>query len=349
MQDTLFLLVISGTDTIKHQGISAAGASHDLLPYTAALDAEFIYYGYRTSMSSPRNEHNTADGTLWTGSLPVSPNGIVSPALISKACLNLLGIDILIADTGAHIKAQCPYISIREKPGADISSGQAMTYGEVLELYQAGKEFTESIGKYQNVIIAECVVGGTTTALGLLEALGYQCSQMLSSSFPDGNHSLKEKLVREGLCQAKITNDPLTALAAMGDPMQAFVAGLAETCLDNDIQVTLAGGTQMIAVYALIKKLNSQATSNKVKIITTPWVANDKSAKFQELLQLCSPDLEVEYPDTETIRSNHLLDQQISMLSENQLTLNSILDRYEEGHVKEGIGMGALLQLINSI
>ena len=67
--NALFLLVISGTDTINHQGISAAGASHEMLPYTAALDAEFIYHGYTKTLDK----------------LPVSPNGIVSPALISKA------------------------------------------------------------------------------------------------------------------------------------------------------------------------------------------------------------------------------------------------------------------------
>ena len=138
MKNTLFLLVISGTDTIKHQGISAAGASHEMLPYTAALDAEFIYYGHT----------NTLD------KLPVSPNGIVSPTLISKACLNLLGMDILIVDTGAHIKPQCPYISIREKPSRDISTGQAMDYDEVNELYQAGKKFTETIKSYNQIIVA---------------------------------------------------------------------------------------------------------------------------------------------------------------------------------------------------
>jgi uncharacterized protein (TIGR00303 family) len=333
MDKTLFLLVISGTDTIKHQGISAAGANHEMLPYTAALDAEFIYYGYTKTLDK----------------LPVSPNKIVSPALISKACLNLLGIDILTVDTGAHIKSQCPYISVREKPGADISTGQAMTYAEVLELYQAGRDFLGSIKNYNHVIVAECVVGGTTTAFGLLEAMGYKCSQMLSSSLPNGNHNLKESLVHEGLSKAIINDDPLSAVAALGDPMQAFVTGLSLSCTENNIQVTLAGGTQMIAVGALIERLNGQrSTVNGMRIVTTPWIVNDKSAKFTELHQLCCPDIEVQYPDTESIRTNHLLNEQISSLTDSQLTLKLIIDRYEEGHVKEGIGMGALMNLLRN-
>lgn len=328
MQDTLFLLVISGTDTIKHKGISAAGANHEMLPYTAALDAEFLYHGHTKSLDK----------------LPISPSGIVSPALISKACLNLLGIDILIVDTGAHIKPQCPYISVREKPSDDISTGQAMTYDEVLELYQAGKKFPESIRNYKHIIVAECIVGGTTTAMGLLEALGYKCSEMLSSSFPDGNHKLKEGLVREGLSKARINDDPLSAVSAMGDPMQVFVAGLAQSCSEKGIQVTLAGGTQMIAIGSLLTKLNTKhSTLSEIEIITTPWVVNDKSAKFTELHQLCCPNIEVLYSDTESIRDNHLLNKQISSLTGNQLTLKLVLDRYDEGHVKEGIGLGSLL------
>ncbi len=331
MPNTLFLLVISGTDTIKHPGISAAGANHEMLPYTAALDAEFIYHGHTKTLDK----------------LPISPNNIVSPALISKACLNLLGIDKLIIDTGAHIKPQCPYITVREKPSGDISTGQTMTYDEVVELYQTGKNFHETIKNYNHVIIAECIVGGTTTALGLLEALGYKCSRMLSSSFPDGNHSLKEDLVRKGLSQAQITHDPLTAVAAMGDPMQAFTCGLAQSCSENNIQVTLAGGTQMIAIASLIEKLNPQSENlNRINILTTPWVIHDQSAQFIKLQEQCCPNIKALTFNPNLLDTYEDLDSEILKLSNNALSLKQITDRYSEGHVKEGVGMGALINQV---
>jgi NaMN:DMB phosphoribosyltransferase len=86
----MFFLVIGGTKTIKHPGISAAGASHELLPYTAALDAEYICLGKTLSLDS----------------IPVSPAGIVSPALISRKCLELLKMPVRVINAGAPVTPQ---------------------------------------------------------------------------------------------------------------------------------------------------------------------------------------------------------------------------------------------------
>lgn len=328
MSQPLFILIISGTDTIKHPGISAAGASQEMLRYTAALDAEFIYHGQTKTLDK----------------LPVSPNGIVSPALISKACLNLLGIPSVIIDAGAHIKPQCPYIQVRKEPAKDIATGQAMTISEVEELISTGHELAKEFADFDELIIAECVVGGTTTALGLLTALGYDCFDMISSSFPDGNHGLKKQIIEQGLSRSIFTtlrrDKPLEAIAAMGDPMQALATGLVQ---GSKQKITLAGGTQMLAVAALLQRL--EAGSSKLKdlqISTSPWIINDKSAKFNELHQLVCPEIHVK--SFELPASSFQLAQTVEKLSE--LKLETILARYNEGHVKEGVGMGALLNVI---
>lgn len=316
-----------------------------MLKYTAALDAEFIYQG----------ECKTLDY------LPVSPSGIVSPALISKACLNLLNAEILIVDLGAHIKPQCPYLAFRDLPSRDISSGQAMSYEEVLDLFNAGKKLAEELKtkKYPEIIIAECVVGGTTTALGLLSALGYECYGILSSSFPDGNHELKETLVRAGLKRASELNsnfdllvqeDPLHAVAALGDPIQAWIAGLSITLSKNSVNHTLAGGTQMLAVKALIKKLKD-ACQFDVQIVTTPWVVEDKSANFKRLAAQCFAT-EYHYAQIFDILNLPKLNQEIELLSQKSCTrplkFSEIVELYSQGHVKEGVGMGALLHSLLS-
>ena len=233
--NSLFILIISGTETIKHPGISAAGASHEMLQYTAALDAEFIYHGRTKTLDS----------------LPVSPEGIVSPALISKACLNLLEIPVVIIDAGAHIKPQCPYIQVRTEPAADIATGQAMSEAEVTELIETGRELAQDFDKFDELIIAECVVGGTTTALGLLSALGFDCLDMMSSSLPNGNHNLKKKLIKQCLINFETSFEPTRAIARAGDPMQALTLGLLEAAGDK---VTLAGGSQTLAIAAALQK-----------------------------------------------------------------------------------------------
>ncbi|MBT6844106.1 MAG: TIGR00303 family protein [Candidatus Melainabacteria bacterium] len=321
----LFILVISGTDTIKHPGISAAGASQEMLKYTAALDAEFIYHGQTKTLDQ----------------LPASPNGIVSPALISKACLSLLGIPSVIIDAGAHIKPQCPYIQVRYQPAADISTGKAMTRNDVLELILTGNELAEEFSKFDKLIIAECVVGGTTTALGLLSAMGYDCAGMVSSSFPNGNHALKREIIEQGLANrpASSNKDAIQDLAAMGDPSQALIAGLVQ---GSKQEVTLAGGTQMLAIAALIKSLGKKA---QFSISPSPWVIKDQSAKFFELHQLVCPEIEIKSQGLKACQSLELEDK-VKELS--GLELKDIFARYNEGHVKEGVGMGALLTELNT-
>ncbi len=320
----MFFLVIGGTKTIKHPGISAAGASHELLPYTAALDAEYICLGK----------------TLTLPSVPVSPAGIVSPALITRRCLDLLKMPLQVINAGAPVTPQLSeewMTDLGALQAESVETGMAIEFSEVLRLYEAGRNvIARSAATLQSIIIAECVVGGTTTAQGLLRALSYDVSGLMSSSIPNGNHSLKADLVEQGYQAALkrsdfspelVAQNPLLAISAMGDPMQAVVAGIAVECIERGIEFTLAGGSQMIAIASLVEKM----IDHDINVVTTPWVMNDKSARIQDLLSLCCKR-------TKLSAATSIPDE----LKELPLAA------YDQGHVKEGVGAGALMQLVQA-
>jgi len=335
-----FVLIIAGTELINTPGISAAGASSELLAYTAALDAEFIYYGQVKTLEK----------------LPVSPSGIVSPALISKACLNILEAKIHIINLGAHQKPQCPHHEFYNSQSLCPSTAQALTPETTLKLFESGKNFALNFKAEDELIIAECVVGGTTTALGLLTGLGYKCFDWVSSSIPEGNHALKKQIILEGLNQLKphqkklITQNPLFAISAFGDAMQAFTSGLAIMASNKNIKTTLAGGSQMLAIKSLIDRL---ATKVNITLAPSPWVVNDKSANYQKLINLCVPGTTYQVFDLSQKLSNPLLDHEVRLLSKNscarELSLEEIFSQYNQGHVKEGIGIGGLLNAVSSL
>ncbi len=372
MKKPFFLLLISGTELIKYPGISAAGESHQALRYTAKLDAEFVIARSVSDEAIHSTTDSTANGLPRRyaarndgACLPISPHGIVSPALITKACLNLLDAEILIIDLGAHEKPNCDYISVRESPSGDISEENAFNLEQAQNLYQQGQSFINEISNYgfdpkqHQLVIAECLVGGTTTALGLITGLGYECFNMISSSFPGGNHDLKKDLVNKGLKRIlskkkdfslQVKTEPLVASAALGDALQPFITGMAAKALQQKLSLTLAGGTQMLAIKTLIdaKLKNEFSNINElITIATTPWVVNDKSANFTQLVNILSPGTPLQVPDIELVIANQELSAEVKELSrENlnqELSLIKILERYQEGHVKEGVGLGAML------
>ncbi len=320
-----FVLVIAATDLILNvDGISAAGASQQDLEYTASRDAEFIT--------------NTPNSLL-----PLSPSGIVSPALISKACLNLLNIPSLIIDLGTHHQTQCPRLILSEGASRDPRNSLAIDFDEVLKLYNEGQSLYQKMIELNfnpdqdQLIIAECVVGGTSTAYSVLNALGYECENLFSSSFPNGNHQIKKQIFKEISLQhhkqlQSSINEPLEAVSLCGDKMQAFVSGVLNSPCKN---IILAGGTQMLAVAALSQ------TQGNYSIHTSPWVHYDNSASFNALHKLCAPHTTIQSAKTQEIEQCSILEEEIKRISNYQL--QDIIRAYNQGHVKEGVGMGALL------
>lgn len=326
---TSFILATAQTEVVKHPGISAAGVDLEKLKLTAQLDSEYLLNGEIKS-----SEY---------GALPISPAGIASPVLISRACHELSSIPVKVFDT--------------KSTSASVETGFAIAREEVSELFERGQKFARDY-IFQNpqttkLILGECVVGGTTTAMGLLKALGYECEGMLSSSIPNGNHDLKIRLVNQGLKSAlkredfsleKVQLDPLLAISAMGDPMQATVAGICLEALSGGLQVVLAGGSQMIAVASLlfqisfVEELGSGDLSfnnlqgslfDNLSVCTTPWVAHDKSARTMDLANLVCPEVVVSCPGFDQYREHP--------------DYPELFKAYDQGHVKEGVGAGALM------
>lgn len=159
-------------------------------------------------------------------------------------------------------------------------------------------------------------------------ALGYNGN--VSSSADENPLELKKQVVEEGMKASGLTfgclkDDPMKAIACMGDPMMPAVAGLVAGFQDTDTSVVLAGGTQMAAVYALIKHMG--LNTEKIAIATTRYVVEDKSANFIQLTTtLGVPVVYVADPGF----------GKSSMKG---------LHRYETGTIKEGAGAGGAMYL----
>jgi uncharacterized protein (TIGR00303 family) len=171
------------------------------------------------------------------------------------------------------------------------------------------------------------VVGGTTTALAVLTGLGWKAMGKVNSSHPTCNHQQKWDLVCAGLETLNLrfrTASPMQIVAAVGDPMQIVVAGMT-IAASLRCGVLLAGGTQMLAVYALTQALaqaeNLAWCPEQVLVGTTRWVAEDSTGDTVGLAQLTNAAL---------------LATSLSFADARYAALRA----YEQGYVKEGVGAG---------
>lgn len=312
----LFLLVIGSTETALIGGISAAGQSTEKLKLTPAFDADFLLSSKSTDLLDAAKK------------IPVSPSGIPSPVILSKAMAEHLELDILVVDAGAFVKPNGDHLALSMGPAKSIVTGNALGPIKTNFLYQRGEKLISNFSKYPYVIIGECVPGGTTTALSVLCALGINAFDLVSSSFPEGTNLWKSQIVKDALLEHSnlftlINKTPLKACDFFGDPMQVFIAGLIKGSQKANLPLMLAGGSQMLAVYYLSKRILEYDPQNIV-IGTTSWVANDKNARTKKLAELCSAPL-------------------IASGVNFKESKHSGLSAYEEGHIKEGVGAGGLM------
>jgi uncharacterized protein (TIGR00303 family) len=159
--------------------------------------------------------------------------------------------------------------------------------------------------------------------------LGIDAVGKVNSSHPVCNHGQKWDLVQAGLAKIPPSVDPLELVAAVGDPMQVVVAGMA-IAASRSCGVLLGGGTQMLAVYALIQAIAYTYSLSwqpaEIVIGTTRWVAEDPTGATVDLAQ--------------SLHKNSippLLATQLSFANSRYPQLQA----YERGFVKEGIGAGA--------
>ena len=323
------LLVLASTRTAEQPGISAAGCTPSARRTTALADAELLLKG----PSVPP-----------TWSLPPLPAG-VSPALISWVVCQQLGLDPQVAALGLPVPPQFPHLRFEDPhfgPGGCVSSGAAMEPERVQQLMHRGWRFGRRL--HRPLVLAECVPGGTTTALAVLTGLGLPVETMVSGSALHPPMAFKQQLVCEGLsylpCNRNI--NVMTLLAAVGDPFQAFATGLLMGALDGDQPVLLAGGSQMAAVLALaldaVPSDRRQQLCDRVLIGTTAWLAAERlhlATPSSSLMALLS-NLENHYSVSVQAYAAGL------RFSESR---HSRLRDFEKGYVKEGVGAGGLALL----
>ncbi|TAE58735.1 MAG: TIGR00303 family protein [Nostocales cyanobacterium] len=318
----IFSCVLGFTETCLIPGISAAGLTPEDRKYTACADAEFLYYGATHEAVYP---------------LPPLTAG-ASPVLISRAVVAELKIPVYLFNAGLNITPAVPYIDLGGKPARCVSSGAAMEISTVKHLLDQGLSWGSQLSEKITdgyLILSECVVGGTTTALAVLTGLGINANNKVNSSHPICNHAQKWDVVNSGLGKFPRFTDPLELVAAVGDPMQVVVAGMA-IAASRRCGVLLAGGTQMLAVYALLQAIaNTYSLTwqpEAVVVGTTRWVAEDATGATVELarhLSTSKMNWVTEIPP--------LLATQLSFTNSRYPQLRA----YEQGFVKEGVGAGA--------
>lgn len=314
----IFACILGFTETGLIPGISAAGLTPEDRQYTACADAEFLYYGTEYYPKYP---------------LPPLTSG-ASPVLITRAVVANLHIPIYLFNAGLLHIPPVPLIDLGGMAAKCLSQGAAMDIAMVKQLLTEGLRWGSQLScdaANSYLILSECVVGGTTTALAILTGLGIDAVGKVNSSHAVCNHKQKWDLVQTGLAKAKISSlvDPLELVAAVGDPMQVVVAGMA-IAASRSCGVLLGGGTQMLAVYALIQAIaHTYSLSWKpaeIVIGTTRWVAEDPTGATVDLAQSFSKNSIPPLLATKLSFANSRYPQ---------------LQAYERGFVKEGVGAGA--------
>lgn len=303
-----YCCVIGNTETAKIPGVSAAGANPEATDFTPAADMELLYFG----------RCKCIDG------VPITPDGIPTPGIVTMSALKLAPMPIFVVNGGLRVKPHTPYIEVDGSPGGDIRTGKAVKGAERAfdRALVAGRQLAKMV---DYLVVGESIPGGTTTALGVLTALGYDTKEKVASTFPVNPHDLKGKVVAEGIAASGIDpellrNDAMAAVQAVGDPMMAPAAGLIAGAAES-VPVLMAGGTQMAAVLAIIKAMDDTVMDN-LALGTTRWISEDKTSDLTGLVS--------QMGDVPVMAAN----------------LNFSASRYdglrvyETGLVKEGVGAG---------
>ncbi|WP_434522929.1 nicotinate-nucleotide--dimethylbenzimidazole phosphoribosyltransferase [Halorubrum sp. AS12] len=323
------LIVVGGTTaTAAIDGISAAGADPDLRVHTPSADLEIVESG-RPAPDSP---------------VPVSPTGCPTPAVVTRAVRELLGpgsLPVEFLDAGLGAPTAAAVRDVGAAPGGDIRDPEPVP--EAAAVFERARAMAPELaavdgdsgpdgdgegeaGGDAELLVAETIPGGTTTALGVLTALGERAA--VSSSLPANPIERKRRVVAEaldasGLEPGDAAGDPTEAVRLAGDPVLAAVAGLIAGCADADIDVTLAGGTQLAAAAALARHAG---VDRPFPLATTSLVADDPTADLPALA--ADLDLRLAAADPGFDESD-----------------NPAMAAYARGEAKEGVGMGGALAL----
>lgn len=300
-----FVLAIGSTHTATIDGISAAGASADLLFHTPAADAEIVEYG--RPVRAPVT--------------PVSPSGCPTPAVITRSVRELIDFDVLVIEAGLAVSTAAPTIQMANEPGEDIR--ECVSVPAATEVFERARDLGGRLPD-EELIIGESIPGGTTTALGVLSALGEPFG--VSSSMKENPLALKREVVAvgvkaSGLAYGAASDAPLEALRTMGDPVLTAVAGVVVGALDAEKRVILAGGTQMLTAAATVRHFG---VCDPLELATTAYIAREGDVDIKGV----SDDLDIALSVTDPKFEQETHEE---------------LRAYDDGEAKEGVGMGGAL------
>ena len=299
----MFTVFIGETELAKIPGLSAAGADVNALRYTAPSDADVLHFG------KPR----------CVGTIPVDPQGHPSPTIITKAAIDEAKLPYLVVCAGNSVNPACPFETVASEPGKDPRFGKAVENAE--EIIKRSEALAKKLApQLKRIVIGESVPGGTTTALLLLRALGYD--HTVSSAGPVNPLQLKEKVWQSVSKRLNITIGGLKgkgykAAEEVGDPMQIAVSAFVRA-LPEEVDVTLAGGTQMLAVAALLRDLGE---TRPLLVATTKYVYKDPTSCMEEYAKEIGCELWWAPLDFSKSPRRGFAE-------------------YELGYIKEGVGMG---------
>ncbi|WP_409200311.1 nicotinate mononucleotide-dependent phosphoribosyltransferase CobT [Methanobrevibacter sp. DSM 116169] len=310
--EPVFLCVIGTTETSKIENISGAGASAELTEYTPAADVELMVHG--KVLCTDKMAETVVDGIA-------AP----TPAVLTKASLEIGDIPFVIVDAGSKIKPNVGAMNLGTDYGRDIRTGKGVL--NPLEIFENARELGRELdSRHDYLVIGESIAAGTTTALGVLKALGYSADGKVSGSMPTNPHELKLETVNEGLKNSGLDLDNIDAfqaIGAVGDPIIPAVAGLV---LGGNGPIILAGATQMVAVCAVIKAIEPNFDFSRINLATTIYVAKDESADLFDLASQVDEDLTI-----------HVVNPEFEKSSYEGLKL------YLNGFAKEGAGAGGAM------
>ena len=314
--DPVFICTIGTTETSLIPNLSGAGATPELTEYTPAADSELMVLGRVKCME------NIPQTVVGEAAAP-------TPALLTKASLEIADTPFVIADAGCKIKPSVEYMKLGNDYGRDIRTGKGVL--NPLEIYENARELgAELARRHPILIIGESIAAGTTTALGVLKALGYDANEKVSGSMPHNPHDIKIKVVDEGLKNSSLNPetdniDAFQAIGSVGDPTLAAISGFV-LGVDEQIPVILAGGTQMAAACAIIKSIKPHFDFSKINLATTVYVVGDETADLLNLIEQIDDNITV-----------HSVDPKF------ELSKHEGLKNYVNGFVKEGAGAGGAM------
>jgi len=303
-----FYLFIGSTRTSTIPGISIAGPSPEATLLTPGLDSEYLITGRVISFDV----------------IPMTPDGIPTPAVVSRAVIRAASIPALVIDAGSYLSPKVPHAVLPSKEmGGRVDECAGLSEGAARRLFAEAEELGKSSASPNDtVVVGESIPGGTTTALGILAGLGYRAWGRVSSAGPENPHRLKESVVKSGLRRCGC-GGLWEVISCVGDPVHVSIAGFVRGAAEAGAPIVLAGGTQMVAVLAILSAAG--APLNDIVIGTTRWLVEDPSSDIVALVREVAPEVPILYYSYDFGGFPY-----------------EGLRKYEEGYVKEGVGLGGL-------